>query len=80
MLACAGRCAGFWLRRFEVNRPGELDENRHRDRRQDGISRMIREANWQKAKDERLSFLPIPEILMKNVNRRDEQGQKKHAN
>jgi hypothetical protein len=41
---------------------------------------VIRKAHWQKAEDERLGFFPVPKILMKNVNRHDEQRQQQDAN
>jgi hypothetical protein len=57
---------------FEMLRPRELDKDGHHDRGQDGITNMIGEADGQEPKKEFLA-VPIPKILMEQVNGHDQQ-------
>jgi hypothetical protein len=66
----------FGLDADEVVRPGEFDQQRHHDRGEDRVARVIGQANGQKTKHERLGVLPVPEILVHEENRDDKQAER----
>ncbi len=59
---------------FEMFRPGQLDKNGHENAGEDGIGRMIRQADRQEAKDQGFDLPPVPPVLVKNIYRQDQGG------
>ena len=67
-------CLGL-LDVLEMFGPGDFYEHRHQDGRQHGVARVIRQANWQKTEHYWFGRLPIPKILVQDINSNYQSGQ-----
>jgi len=74
LLARSNQVLVLGLDIFQMLRPGKLDKHRHSDGRKNGIGRLVRKADGHESQDQ-VGLLPIPEILVEEVNNEHKQSQ-----
>jgi hypothetical protein len=60
---------------FQVFGPGEFYQERHGDGSEDRIRGVVGEADRKKTEHQRFGFVPIPKILVKNVDPGNQEGE-----
>ena len=60
---------------FQMRRPGELHEDPHQGRGHARLPGVVREADGYETKEERLSLVPVPEVLVQRIDDEHEEGE-----